>query len=428
MSQTQTADTTSLEYRRFLLNYARERIAAKNYYDADFALQVSQSRYPNDPISYNLHGMLAHRLGLFEHGLHFVNKALEFDPTMTRAQENLSTIERDYFADQARPKIPEEKYFLIHSWGSGLGFDLLYLLQQLLLSELSGRKPVVFWGKNSLYTDDPSKDCFREYFDPISSLGLDDLRLYMPDVYPAHWQKRDLSDYVRRTRWRNTINDQQYKIGGPYFINRPEKVVVGGEFSSVGMLRPWLAMHPRYSRTLVGDIYRDLIRQYIRPKQYLQDRANQFIKKQFSDQPYLAIHLRGTDKHREKQSNAISSINDDLINKLLSMPEEYPIFLMTDDTRQVSLMKTLFGSRLNYFNVSRTDNEMKGVHHLTTNKRKIAEEVIVDMIVASRSTNFFGCGLSYLACMVSYMQSSKNLSTLLPFDVMTRFIDIPMPK
>ena len=181
MSQSTVVDTTSLDYRRFLLNYARERIASKNFYDADFALQVSQSRYPNDASSHNLHALLAYRLGLYEYGMHFVNKALEFNPSMKRAQENLATIEQAYFEQQAQPTIPEEKYFLIHSWGSGLGFDLLYLLQQLLLAELSDRKPVVYWGKNSLYSSDESKDCFTDYFKPVSTFTLDDLYLYAKD-------------------------------------------------------------------------------------------------------------------------------------------------------------------------------------------------------------------------------------------------------
>ncbi len=427
MSQNLQPDTTSLDYRRFLMNYARERMAAKNYFDADFALQVSQSRYPDDPVSYNLQAMLAYRLGLYEHGIYFAKKALELDPSMERAQENLTAIERAYFSEQAKPKDLTEKYFLIHSWGSGLGFELLYLMQQLLIAELSERTPVIYWGANSLYNDTPDQDCFVEYFDSISSLTIDDLKQHIPNVYPEHWQKRDLQNFIRRTRWRNKVNNQQYKIGGPYFFNRPERIVVGGEYASVGMLRPWLANNHRYSNTLVGDIYRDLVRRYIRPKQKLQDKANKFIQKNFDGNAYLAVHLRGTDKHNEKQSSAISTINSDLIAKLSAVPGELPVFLMTDDTRQLNSMQAVFGDRLHSIDVSRSSNENQGVHHTSKNKRKITEEVLVDMLVASRSSHFYGCGLSYLACMVSYMQASEKTSTLMPFDVMTKFIDIPMP-
>ncbi len=427
MNQNPQTDTTSLEYRRFLMNYARERMAAQNYYDADFALQVSHSRYPNDPVLYNLQAMLAYRLNLYEHGIYFAKKALEIDPNMARAQENLVALERAYEAEQAKPKDLTEKYFLIHSWGSGLGFDLLYLMQQLLIAELAQRTPVIYWGANSLYNDKPAQDCFLEYFDPVSSLKIDDLKQFMPDVYPEHWRKRNLRDYIRRTRWLNTVNNQQYKIGGPYFFNRPERVVVGGEYASVGMLRPWLANKHRYSGALVGDIYRDLVRRYIRPKQKFQDKANRFIQENFGKTPvpFLAIHLRGTDKHNEKQSSAIDGINNDLIAKLANVSGEPPVFLMTDDTRQLKKMQKIFGDRLHSLDVSRSSNKNKGVHHTSKNKRKITEEVLVDMLVASRSSHFYGCGLSYLACMVSYMQPSEGLSTLMPFDVMTRFIDIP---
>ncbi len=428
MNQNLKYDTTSEEYRRFLLNYARERMASKNYYDADFALQVSQSRYPNDPVSYNLQAMLAYRLGLFEHGLYFVKKALEFDPGMRKAQENLATIERAYFAEEVKQSITEEKYFLINSWGSGLGFDLLYLMQQLLIAELAERKPVVYWGANSLYNDNPDSDCFSRYFEPINDLTIDDLSVYLPDVFPEHWQNRDLKDYIRRTRWRNTRNNQQYKIGGAYFLNRPEKLVVSGEYASVGMLRPWLANKHRYAGALVGDIYRDLVRRYIRPKQYLHDKANAFVQKHFGRQAYIAVHLRGTDKHNEKQSQSIAEINKDLIQKVKKLANDLPIFLMTDGKEELRMMRDIFGNRLYSFNIERSDNQQQGMHHTSKNKRKMTEDVLLDMLVASRCSHFYGCGLSYLACMVSYMQSSKNSSTLLPFDVLTRFVDIPMPE
>ena len=421
-------DTTSDDYRRFLMDYARERIAAENYYDADFALQVSQSRFPADAVSYNLHAMLAYRLGLYEHGLHFVKKALEINPRMERAQDNLKILEKAYFSKQEKLKQDEEQFFLVHSWGSGLGFDLLYLMQQLLLAELSERIPVVHWGVNSLYNESPNKDCFTQYFDNITDLTIDDLTPHMPSVYPAHWQTRELKDYVRRTRWRNTSNNQRYKIGGPYFLNRPEKIVVGGEYASIHMLRPWLMNKPRYANALVGDIYRDLVKRHIKPKQKLQDKANTFITHKFGGKPFMSIHLRGTDKPNEKQSNSISSINHDLIQQIQKEPGELPIFLMTDDIYYLEKMKKIFGKRLHSFDIERASSDDQGLHHSSKTKRRMTEEVLIDMLVASKSSHFYGCGLSYLACMVTYMQAPKNLSTLLPFDVMTRFVDIPMPK
>jgi len=376
MNQNLKQDTTSKEYRRFLLNYARERMASKNYYDADFALQVSQSRYPNDPVSYNLQAMLAYRMGLLKNGLYFVKKALEIDPNMEKAQENLVIIERAFFAKEVKQSTSEKKFFLINSWGSGLGFDLLYLMQQLLLAELTERKPVVYWGANSLYNDNPDNDCFIEYFEPISDLTIDDVSVFLPDVFPRHWQKRNLKDYIRRTRWLNTHNKQQYKIGGAYFLNRPEKLLVSGEYSSVGMLRPWLTNKHRYEDAMVGDIYRDLLRRYIRPKQHLYDKANAFLQKNFGRQAYIAVHLRGTDKHNEKQSQSIVNINNDLIQKVKNLANDLPIFLMTDDKEQLRLMQGIFGNRLHSFDIERSDNQLQGMHYTNKNKRKIINLIL----------------------------------------------------
>ena len=41
------------DYRRFLLRFARNCLHEENYYQADLALQVCQSRFPKDPVGYN---------------------------------------------------------------------------------------------------------------------------------------------------------------------------------------------------------------------------------------------------------------------------------------------------------------------------------------------------------------------------------------
>ena len=67
------------------------------------------------------------------------------------------------------------------------------------------------------------------------------------------------------------------------------------------------------------------------------------------------------------------------------------------------------------------------MHHTASDKQKIAEEVIVDMLIAAQSHYFFGCGFSYLACCVAGLRTQESHTILQPFDVMTRFIDVPVP-
>ena len=413
------------DYRRFLMRYARQCLKESNYHQADLALQVCQNRFPLDPAAFILQSTLAHRLGLFEQAKQHVTKALALDPNFSKALENKKIIDQAIEKQKSKKTANSDRYLLIHSWGSGLGFDLLYLLKQLMVADLTGRKPMVFWGKNSLYNDCSETDCFIKYFDPISDLTFTDIELFHKDCFPEYWQKRSLDDYIRRTSWRNKANNQKYKMTGLYFLNRPENLVIGGEFTTIKMLMPWVPQGHRFYGKSIRAVYRDLMTKYIRPKENLRHRANTFVKDQFSGKEFIAIHLRGTDKHQEKQSNDITNINQQLIDQVDQLDNTLPIFLMTDDVRIITVMYDRFGNRVRSVNVTRSDGDELGVHQTANDKQKIAEEVIVDMLIASQSQYFFGCGFSYLACCVAAMFTEKIHISLLPFDVTTRFNTIP---
>jgi len=421
--------------RRFYHRYARACLSSENYYEADLALQLCHDRFPSDAISYNLQALLASKLGLHEQALSFVDTALALQPNFNRALENKAIIERVLKRESVEGKthiegdisVLEPKYLLINSWGSGFGFDLLYLLQQLFLAEITQRKPVIYWGRNSLYNSHPESDCFTDYFLPISNTSLSELQSFQADAFPKYWQSQPLEKYLRRTRWRNRQNNQRYQITPLNYLERDETLAVAGEFGSIKTILPWLkATSPFYGESL-GDIYRSLSLKYLKPKPELVQRALNLTRKMFGDNEFFAIHLRGTDKVHEKQSEDIANINVQLIERLEALAQDKPIFVMSDDVRQVELAKKRFGSRVKSIDVTRSDDDAQGVHHTATDKSKIAHEVLIDMLIASKAYAFFGCGFSYLACTVAYQRDKHALTTLLPYDITSRFYEIPYP-
>ena len=48
-------------------------------------------------------------------------------------------------------KNDKSKYLLIKAWGFGFFSDVNHIIGQLLIAELTGRIPIVYWGKNSLF-------------------------------------------------------------------------------------------------------------------------------------------------------------------------------------------------------------------------------------------------------------------------------------
>jgi len=411
--------------RKFLLRFARICLEQNNFYQADLALQVCQERYPSHPAAFNLQALLAHRLGLYSQGLSFTEKALTIQPGFKKALENKNILSNlnDRVSDTKKNK---QRYMLIHSWGSGLGFDLLYLLKQLMLAELTDRKPMVYWGKNSLYNDHPDSDCFTDYFDDISQATFQDIEPLHQECYPFFWQERQLKENVRRTRWRDKKNNQQYAMTGLYYLNRQEHLVVGGEFTSIKTLLPWISKKHRFYGLSVNQIYRDLMARYIKPQKFLISKVDDFIEKKIQQKDFIAIHLRGADKKQEKQSTNIDNINKRLIEQVAKLDVTLPIFVMTDDVRQIKVMCQRFGNRVQSIEVTRTADDKLGVHHIAENKSKIAQEVIVDMCIAAQAKYFFGCGFSYLACCVDAMRNETQITVLQPFDLMNRFIDVPV--
>lgn len=420
-------------YRSFLHRFARACLSSDNYYEMDLALQVCQSRFPDDAIAHNLHAMLAFNLGLYEHALKHVNKAIELNPSLQKANDNKRVILK--VSDRVKNQVPvtdvkkaEVRYLLIHAWGSGMGFDLMHLLQQLLLAEMTDRTPVVYWGKSSVYNATPHEDCFTRFFEPISNVCFDQLEPLHASVYPEYWQSRPLNDFLRRTRWRNKINKQLYRITPLYYLARAEPLLVAGEFTNITTMLPWLNANSDYKGLSVTDVYRRLMTKFIKPKPSLQAKADDFVKQCFNSAPFIAIHLRGTDKHREKQASNLLEINNSLIEKLSALDEKFPIFVMTDDSRQIKFMQKRFGRRVFSVDVTRSENNELGVHLTATdNQTQLAQEVLIDVLIAQQSSHFFGCGLSYLACVVAYRRKAQEQTTLLPFDVMTRYSDIPEP-
>ena len=413
-------------YRLFLLEQARESLRHDNYHATDVALRASLARYPNDPTAHNLLAMLAFRVGAFFQANNHVDKALQIRPDFAKALENRKLINRAITRKTQEPEeLQETKYLLINSWGSGFGFDLLYLLGQLLLCEMTGRTPIIHWGGNSLYSDQPHRhSVFDRFFEPLNELNLKEAELYKDSIFPSYWKTNPLSKYLRRTKWRNKITGQLHEQTFLSFLDRKEQLLVSGEYTSVFMMKPWLPSGHPGGAASVEEIYRALIKKYLVVNADISEQVQHFIDRHFKGKGFYAVHLRGTDKHNEKQSHNIDEINSQLIQRLESINSEALIFLMTDDQRIVKQMMQRFDGRVVMTAASRADSDEQGVHHRQNNKEQLGIEVLIDMLIGSKAEHFFGCGFSYLSCLVSAMREDKQ-SLLLPYNVLNRLVNVP---
>ena len=89
--------------------------------------------------------------------------------------------------------------------------------------------------------------------------------------------------------------------------------------------------------------------------------------------------------------------------RLLELPDEGKLFLMTDDEKLLGRYRQEFGSRLVTTDSQRSSTEV-GVHYdSNTDKRMAGQEMLVDMLIASQAHCFIGLGLSNPSQLVFYM-------------------------
>jgi tetratricopeptide (TPR) repeat protein len=360
---------------------------------ADFICRDVLAAAPGHAIAFNLIGAIAAQLGLHDEAIACFEKALACDPPFLPAEGNLQKI-RNARALAARPQVPQGRQFLlIKAWGYGFWSDVSHVLGCLLLAEMTGRVPVTHWGRNSLFTDGSDGDAFRLYFEPLSALTLDALpALGAASFFPPKWSTANLHE-EDNAKWQGPGS----KVGGLYFLNRPETIAVSDFYIGVVDLLPWIpATHKLHGKPL-DDIYHCLAETYLRPRDRVSSQVEEFYRRHISGLPTLAVHVRGSDKRLE-----IADL--DRLNRLYfdAIDREDPswrILLLTDDTRCVTVFRERYGDRVIVTDSMRTDNDL-GVHyHSSVDRVRLGAEVMRDTYLALRCEKFIGNGHSNVSAM-----------------------------
>jgi protein O-GlcNAc transferase len=297
-------------------------------------------------------------------------------------------------------------YLLIRAWGCGFWSDVFHVLGQFLLAEITERRPVVYWGGNSLFSDNPTKNAFSDFFVDSSSKELDDVL------------RRDKSFWPQKWNVSNILGNDVNKFDGPfsrmaalYYLTRTEDVLVSDFYSGVVDLLPWIpASHSQFGKS-VDEVYRYLFSKYLFPTNDIVNQVDAFVSEQLASRPFMAVHLRGSDKIEEVTDlNQRNVAYFEHIDAYLAKSDGGQIFLMTDDNHILVQMKTKYGNRILNTNSRRTSSA-KGVHYQAADSRKLLGiEVMIDTYIAAKANCFVGNGGSNVSLAVSYIGSRDRQS------------------
>jgi hypothetical protein len=182
-------------------------------------------------------------------------------------------------------------------------------------------------------------------------------------------------------------------------------VVVSDFYTFIIDLRPWIPIGHHLYGLSVDELYRYLVRQYLRPRKEIADEVDSFYEKHLASPDFIAVHARGSDKLSEM--NNLDEVNRQykgMIDRCLSVYNCHRIFLMTDDSRVLDHFVELYGNKVITTDSQRTSS-VQGIHYQgVPNRLRLGTEVMVDAYLAAKAKAFVGNGFSNPSLIVRYLK------------------------
>lgn len=294
---------------------------------------------------------------------------------------------------------PHPRYLLIKAWGFGFWSDMDHVYGSLLLAELTGRIPMVHWGRNSLFRDADTDNAFESFFEPVSGLGWSEVQAPGLSCFPLKWHAGNLRE-PETGKWAG----EGSRLTGPYLLHRTENVVVSDYHIKINDLMPWIPpQHPLHGLERAA-LYRHLHEKYLRLKPHLKARVDDIWQSRMADRHWLAVHVRGTDKVFEIHNlDAVNQAYERRIAQILQVNPALNLFLMTDSHDVLTQYRQRWGDRILSMECQRGSGTT-GVHLEGHPGTLMGEQVIVDAWLASRCDYFLGNGGSNVSSAIRHLK------------------------
>jgi hypothetical protein len=379
------------------LALANQALIAGNLAASEVICRDILDAVPDNPVAQNLLGIISSKVGAIDHARRHFEAALAASPQSQVLRRNL---ERLSHAVSSGPT-GEPRYLLIKAWGCGLWSDISHVLGSLLLAEITGRIPVTHLGRNSLFRDEAGRDVFQNYFEPVSPVSLGDLlHLENPTFFPSKWSRANLEE-EDVFKW----NGPGSRLGALYFLNRPETIAVSDFYVGVVYVQPWIpSAHPMHGKPL-DEIYRYLVGKYLRLNAPAQAACDAFYARHLEGAPFLAAHMRGTDKILEDGN--VYATHEACMAELAALDPAWRIFVLTDDEPIAARLKALYGGRIILADCQRSNSQL-GVHFQPRLDRfKAGLEVVIDTFLGMRADRFIGNGRSNISTIIAAVKARQ---------------------
>jgi len=380
---------------------AEKALTAKNLGHADCLAARFLKGNPASAAGWNLCAKIALAAGLPEMAKQFCGVALGIDRYFKVASKNMQAAEKM----PSRPALKMPSYLLIREWGAGFWSDVDHVLGQLLIAEITGRVPVVYWGPSSRFrVPAVGGNAWDACFEPVSGTGLPpgDPAMFPPETFfPIRFAAGGWERPIGRERWEGPESRQS----GVELLARTERVVVGDFHNSVLLMSRWIpAAHPWHGFSLHG-LYRAIVDKYLRPAPGVVEKVNAWRAANLAGQPAVAVHVRVSDKPRElPEILEVQERFPGLIAEALAAMPDVKVFLMTDSQLAFAEFGKMFPGKVVGTACARTDLGV-GLHFQKEHEpAQLAQEVMLDAYIALGCDRLIGAAGSNVACMIARMK------------------------
>lgn len=231
-----------------------------------------------------------------------------------------------------------KRYLFIKSWGYDFWSDVHHLASQILVAELTGRIPIIWWGKNFIYEDGGGVENFSKYFLPINNVSLDDFPDHV-DIYPPKWD------------WKNIKQENFNKWSGPfsrfaaqYIFSRNESVVVSDFYATLHSIIPWIDSSSVYYGKSEDDLYGDIFRSYFKFNNRVLSKANDFFDLSMKGKNWVAVHVPTVAKVEGVESgNKNCDMVFPYLDLVLKKNPQMGVFLLADSLEILQLFNARYG-------------------------------------------------------------------------------------
>ena len=341
--------------------------------------------------AFNLLATVAALANMPQFALRYLREAVALAPDFAIAAQNLAALESGLKAGSFATPAPHPgpRYLLIKAWGWGFWSDVDHVLGCLLLAEMTGRTPVIHWGGNSLYSDDPARSAWDNFFQPPSNVPIGDLQKRGHSYFPPKWNVDNLLQPEL-----NKMSGDGARLSVVNFLNRPENVIVSDFFVALPNVAPWLDRDVD-----VQQLYRQIIPKFLKVQPHILAEIDAFYARHLADSPFLAVHMRGSDKVLDQRGiHDINARYFEHVDRVLG-DSRLRLFLLTDMEQAVAEFRRRYGERVITTDAERTPDE-KAFYTQPGNKIRRGVEVIRDTYLAARADKLIGNGASNVTAMV----------------------------